>query len=125
QTIVGVANQNPVSTFESNIQGTWSLLEAVRRSPATKQVVVASSDKAYGTQERLPYDEDTPLQGAHPYDVSKSCADLIAQAYAKTYHSTCSYYTLRKCLWRRRPEMESDCTGNHPVCLSRQTSGYT
>ena len=87
QTIVGVANQNPVSTFESNIQGTWSLLEAVRRSPATKQVVVASSDKAYGTQERLPYDEDTPLQGAHPYDVSKSCADLIAQAYAKTYHS--------------------------------------
>lgn len=85
QTIVGVANRNPVSTFESNIRGTWSLLEACRRSPVVKQVIVASSDKAYGDQEILPYDEHTPLQGRHPYDVSKSCADLIAQAYATTY----------------------------------------
>jgi len=85
QTIVGIANRNPVSTFESNIQGTWSLLEACRRSPSVKQVVVASSDKAYGDQERLPYDEATPLQGRHPYDVSKSCADLIAHTYAKTF----------------------------------------
>jgi CDP-glucose 4,6-dehydratase len=85
QTIVGIANRNPISTFESNIQGTWNLLEACRRSPGVKSIVIASSDKAYGDQEELPYDEDTPLQGRHPYDVSKSCADLISQAYARTY----------------------------------------
>ncbi|MFA6133850.1 MAG: GDP-mannose 4,6-dehydratase [Phycisphaerae bacterium] len=86
QTIVGIANRNPVSTFTSNIGGTWALLEACRRSPAVRQIVLASSDKAYGDQEKLPYDESTPLQGQHPYDVSKSCADLIAQAYAKSYN---------------------------------------
>jgi CDP-glucose 4,6-dehydratase len=87
QTIVTIANRNPVSTFESNIQGTWSLLEACRRSPLVSQIVVASSDKAYGDCETLPYDEATPLCGRHPYDVSKSCADLIAQSYAVTYGS--------------------------------------
>jgi CDP-glucose 4,6-dehydratase len=85
QTIVTIANRNPVSTFESNIGGTWSLLEACRRSPKVEQIIVASSDKAYGDQENLPYNETTPLQGQHPYDVSKSCADLIARAYAVTY----------------------------------------
>ena len=85
QTIVGIANRNAISTFESNIQGTWNLLEACRRSPAVKSIVVASSDKAYGDQAVLPYSEDTPLQGQHPYDVSKSCADLIAQTYAVSY----------------------------------------
>ena len=85
QTIVGVANRNPVSTFESNIQGTWALLEACRRSPLVRSIVIASSDKAYGDQEVLPYDESTPLQGQHPYDVSKSCADLISAMYAKSY----------------------------------------
>jgi len=85
QTIVGIANCNPVSTFETNILGTWTLLEACRRSPSVKQIVVASSDKAYGDQPQLPYDENTPLQGQHPYDVSKSCADLIAHTYAKTF----------------------------------------
>ena len=85
QTIVGIANRNPVSTLETNIQGTWALLEACRRSPKVQQIVIASSDKAYGDQLTLPYNEDTPLQGTHPYDVSKSCADLIAQMYAKTY----------------------------------------
>lgn len=85
QTIVTIANRNPLSTFETNIGGTWSLLEACRRSPAVKQIVVASSDKAYGDHEQLPYTEDARLQGGHPYDVSKSCADLISQAYAKTY----------------------------------------
>jgi len=85
QTIVPIANRNPVSTFETNIGGTWSLLEACRRSPLVKQVVVASSDKAYGDQEHLPYAETTPLQGRHPYDASKSCADLLAHAYAATY----------------------------------------
>ncbi len=86
QTIVGIANRNPISTFETNIQGTWALLEACRRSPLVKQIIVASSDKAYGDQEILPYDENTPLQGTHPYDVSKSCGDLIAHTYAKTYN---------------------------------------
>lgn len=85
QTIVGIANRNPVSTFEANIQGTWCLLEACRRSPKVRQIVIASSDKAYGDQEVLPYDETTPLQGQHPYDVSKSCADLISYTYAKSY----------------------------------------
>ena len=85
QTIVGVANRNPISTFETNIAGTWAVLEACRRSPMVKQIVLASSDKAYGDHEVLPYDEEASLQGRHPYDVSKSCADLIAQSYAHTY----------------------------------------
>ena len=87
QAIVGIANRNPVSTFESNIAGTWSLMEACRRSPRVQQVVMASSDKAYGEATQLPYTEETPLQGRHPYDVSKSCADLIAQSYATTYQT--------------------------------------
>ncbi len=85
QTIVTIANRNPLSTFETNIAGTWNMLEACRRSPTVKQIVVASSDKAYGDQEVLPYDEATPLQGVHPYDVSKSGADLIARTYAVSY----------------------------------------
>ena len=85
QTIVPIANRNPVSTFESNIGGTWSILEACRRSPAVKQIVYASSDKAYGECDALPYDETTPLRGSHPYDVSKACGDLIAQSYATSY----------------------------------------
>jgi CDP-glucose 4,6-dehydratase len=86
QTIVGTANANPISTFESNIAGTWNLLEACRRAPKAKAIVTASSDKAYGEQHTLPYTEDCSLQGKHPYDVSKSCADLMAQSYATTYH---------------------------------------
>lgn len=85
QTIVTIANRNPISTFETNITGTWNLLEACRRSPRVKQIVIASSDKAYGDQDILPYDENTPLQGQHPYDVSKSAADLIAYTYAKSF----------------------------------------
>ena len=85
QPIVGVANRNPRSTFEANIRGTWNLLEACREVPTVRRVVVASSDKAYGEQPELPYDESMPLRGRHPYDVSKSCADLIAQAYHATY----------------------------------------
>ncbi len=85
QTIVTIANRNPISTFETNIAGTWNLLEACRRSPKVRQIVIASSDKAYGDQEVLPYAEDTPLQGQHPYDVSKSAADLIAKTYAVSY----------------------------------------
>ena len=85
QTIVGTANRNPVSTFETNIRGTWNLLESCRRNPLVKKIIIASSDKAYGVQEQLPYSEDTPLQGNHPYDVSKSCTDLLAYTYHNTY----------------------------------------
>jgi CDP-glucose 4,6-dehydratase len=85
QAIVGIANRNPISTFESNIRGTWTVLEACRRSPGVRSIVIASSDKAYGSQEKLPYTEDAPLAGRFPYDVSKACADMIAQSYAATF----------------------------------------
>ncbi|MCJ7571933.1 MAG: GDP-mannose 4,6-dehydratase [Candidatus Thermoplasmatota archaeon] len=85
QTIVTIANRNPISTFESNIKGTWNVLEACRGAPLVKRIIVSSSDKAYGDQEKLPYDENTPLEGKHPYDVSKSCADLLCRAYFETY----------------------------------------
>jgi CDP-glucose 4,6-dehydratase len=85
QSQVGVANRNPRSTWEANIQGTWAVLEAVRRSPKVSQLVTASSDKAYGAQPELPYDEAMPLLAVNPYDVSKACADLISQCYAQTY----------------------------------------
>jgi CDP-glucose 4,6-dehydratase len=85
QTIVEHALRDPTNTFRSNVQGTWELLDACRRSGRPTRIVVASSDKAYGSQPLLPYTEDQPLQGVHPYDVSKSCADLIANAYAVSY----------------------------------------
>jgi CDP-glucose 4,6-dehydratase len=127
QTIVPIANRNPVSTFESNVAGTWSLLEACRRSPSIKQIVLASSDKSYGEQEQLPYVETMPLAGRHPYDVSKSAGDLIAQSYAATYGlpvviTRCGNFygggdlnwsrivpgTIRSVLRRRRPVIRSD-----------------
>lgn len=127
QTIVTIANRNPISTFETNIAGTWNLLEACRRSPKVKQVIVASSDKAYGDQETLPYSETTPLQGQHPYDVSKSAADLIAHAYAVSYQlpvaiTRCGNFygggdlnwnrlipgTIRSILRNQRPVIRSD-----------------
>lgn len=86
QTIVGVANREPLGTFEANIKGTWNVLEACRRVGGVSRIVVASSDKAYGDQDILPYDEQTPLQGEHPYDVSKSCADLLCRTYYVTYN---------------------------------------
>jgi len=85
QTIVTIANRNPVSTWETNVLGTWALLEACRRTPTIKQIVMASSDKAYGESDQLPYDEETPLRGRHPYDASKACSDIISQTYAASY----------------------------------------
>ena len=86
QPIVGAADRAPRHTFESNIQGTWNLLDACRvLSPLVKRIVVASSDKAYGTQPILPYTEDMSMNGDHPYEVSKSCTDLISTTYARTY----------------------------------------
>ena len=86
QTIVGTASRSPLSTFEANIRGTWNLLEAARENARlVRRVVVASSDKAYGEHDRLPYTEDAPLRGRYPYDVSKSCTDLIALSYFHTY----------------------------------------
>ncbi|MDQ3675018.1 MAG: GDP-mannose 4,6-dehydratase [Gemmatimonadota bacterium] len=86
QTIVGTALRSPLMTFESNIRGTYNLLEACRRlSSIVTAVVVASSDKAYGDSDVLPYTEDMPPLGRHPYDVSKSCTDLLSHTYAHTY----------------------------------------
>lgn len=85
QALVGAANRSPLSTFESNIRGTYCLLEACRVSETVKRIVVASSDKAYGSHKTLPYKEDFPLQGLFPYDVSKTCTDLISQSFAHTY----------------------------------------
>lgn len=89
QTLVGIANRSPLSTWESNVRGTYNLLEACRTvgtvSQPVERVVVASSDKAYGAHETLPYHEDFPLQPRYPYDVSKACTDLIARSYAVTY----------------------------------------
>lgn len=127
QTIVGTANRNPVSTFETNIRGTWNLLEACRRNPLVKKIIIASSDKAYGIQETLPYSEDSPLQGTHPYDVSKSCADLLAYTYFNTYKlpvciTRCGNFygggdtnynrlipgTIRSVIFNERPVIRSD-----------------
>jgi CDP-glucose 4,6-dehydratase len=85
QAIVTVGNRDPLSTFESNIKGSWNVLEACRRHKPLRRLVFASSDKAYGELKTLPYTEDMPLRGSHPYDASKSCADLLAQCYLKTY----------------------------------------
>ena len=86
QTIVGVAHRNPFTTFETNVRGTYNLLEACRiHASLVRGVIVASSDKAYGEVEALPYVETMPLQGRHPYEVSKSCTDLIATSYSHTY----------------------------------------
>jgi len=127
QTIVETANRNPISTFETNIRGTWNLLEACRRNPLVKKIIIASSDKAYGVQHDLPYNENTPLQGTHPYDVSKSCADLLAYAYFNTYKlpvciTRCGNFygggdinfnriipgTIRSVLYNERPVIRSD-----------------
>ena len=126
QTIVGIANRNPVSTFKTNIGGTCALLEACRRSPTVKQIIVASSDKAYGEHKELPYDEDAPLKGRHPYDVSKSCADLIAQSYAATYNlpvaiTRCgNFYGGGDLNWNRivPGTIRSVLRGQHPVIRS-------
>lgn len=86
QTIVGVAHRFPLPTFEANIRGTYNLLEACRlHRELVQRAVIASSDKAYGEQPNLPYTEDMSLDGRHPYEVSKSCADIISQAYRHTY----------------------------------------
>jgi CDP-glucose 4,6-dehydratase len=84
QTLVGIGKVDPVGTLEANVRGTWLLLEAARQA-GVKQFLMASSDKAYGDSDHLPYKEDHPLQGRFPYDVSKSCADLITTMFARTY----------------------------------------
>ena len=129
QTIVGIANRNPLSTFESNIKGTWNVLEACRRVPIVKRIVVASSDKAYGDQKKLPYAEDAALIGRHPYDVSKSCTDLLSLMYSNTYNlpvcvTRCGNFygpgdlnfnrivpgTIRSVMNNKRPVIRSDGT---------------
>ena len=129
QTIVTIANRNPLRTFETNIKGTWNTLEACRRNPTVKRIIVASSDKAYGEHEVLPYKEEAALKGPHPYDVSKSCVDLLSAAYYNTYKTpVCvtrcgNFYgsgdlnfsrivpgTIRSVLFNERPIIRSDGT---------------
>jgi CDP-glucose 4,6-dehydratase len=86
QAIVGPANRSPLSTFESNIKGTWNILEVCRLSKTFKGLIVASSDKAYGQQKHLPYTEESPLNGYYPYDASKAAAEILARSYFMTYH---------------------------------------
>jgi CDP-glucose 4,6-dehydratase len=85
QAIVGVANRSPISTFESNIRGSWVVLEACRQNRLNEAVIFASSDKVYGTQPALPYTEAMPLLGSNPYDASKACGDILARSYHSTY----------------------------------------
>ncbi|MFC1674339.1 GDP-mannose 4,6-dehydratase [Candidatus Omnitrophota bacterium] len=86
QAIVGLANKSPLPTFETNITGTWNILEVLRQiSPRTK-VIVASSDKAYGEHKKLPYKENAALQSLHPYDASKACTDILTRTYSNTYN---------------------------------------
>ena len=128
QTIVGTASRSVLSTFESNIKGTWNVLEACRNcAKLVRRVVVASSDKAYGSHPKLPYTEEAPLQGRFPYDASKSCADLLALSYYETYRlpvgiTRCGNLygggdlnfsrivpgTIRSALLRQRPIIRSD-----------------
>ena len=85
EAIVGKCHHNPLRTFSANIEGTWNILEVCRNSKDIQSIIIASSDKAYGVHEELPYTEESPLNGSHPYDVSKSCADLVANTYFNTY----------------------------------------
>lgn len=85
QTLVQIANRSPLSTFESNIKGTWNLLEVCRNTKTIERVIVASSDKAYGVQNKLPYTEESPLLGIYPYDASKACADILSRSYFVSY----------------------------------------
>lgn len=129
QTLVGVANSNPRSTFDSNIRGTWSLLEAIRHTPGVEEIVVASSDKAYGSQPSLPYNEGMALLASNPYDVSKACADMISLSYHKVFSlpvsvTRCGNFfgpgdinwnrlvpgTIRSLLRGDRPQIRSDGT---------------
>jgi CDP-glucose 4,6-dehydratase len=129
QTIVPIANRNPLSTFESNIAGAWNLLEACRHVKSISAVVVASSDKAYGDVPMLPYKEDMPLSAIYPYDVSKACADMISLSYAKAFNlpvaiTRCGNFfgggdlnwnriipgTIRSILREQQPNIRSDGT---------------
>lgn len=86
EAIVNRANKNPLRTFKSNIQGTWNILEAAKGKDFIEGIVVASSDKAYGSHKKLPYKEEAALKGEHPYDVSKSCTDLLCRSYFVTFN---------------------------------------
>lgn len=85
QSIVNLANRLPANTLDTNLRGTWSLLEACRLNPAVRAVVLASTDKVYGEIDDLPYHEGMPLLAKYPHDVSKACAEMVAQSYAATY----------------------------------------
>jgi CDP-glucose 4,6-dehydratase len=129
QTQVGVARRLPSATFESNIQGTWSVLEAARQSPRVEQILLASSDKAYGPQPQLPYDESMPLLAQEPYDVSKACAEFVARTYFASYGTPvavtrcANFYGPGDRNWRRivPGTLRSILTGERPIIRSDGT----
>ena len=126
QAIVGVANADPAATLDTNIAGTIALLEACRRSPGVKEIIVASSDKAYGDAGEQAYTEDMPLRGSHPYDVSKACSDMIVRSYATTFGlpamvTRCgNFYGPGDLNWNRvvPGTIQSLCDGLRPVIRS-------
>jgi CDP-glucose 4,6-dehydratase len=126
QTQVGVARRQPAATYRSNIAGTWTVLEAVRRSPSVEQVLLASSDKAYGVQPRLPYDESMPLLAREPYDVSKACAEMLAMTHHASYGTPvaitrcANFYGPGDRNWRRLVPgtLRSVLAGERPVIRS-------
>ena len=123
QTIVGIANRNPISTFESNIQGTWNLLEACRRAPLVKSIVIASSDKAYGDQEKLPYSEDAAAAGAAPLRRQQVLRRPDRAGVRQNLRAAGGRHALRQFLRRRRSQLEPHRARHHPLDLARRTSG--
>ena len=138
------ATRDPLPTFETNIRGTWLLLESARRVGTVNRMLVASSVYAYGTHEQLPYTEETPLLACHPYDVSKACAEMLAHTYAVTYNlpvaiTRCANLygggdlhwnrivpgTMRSVICRERPVIRSDGTPVHDYLFVQDAvAGY-
>jgi hypothetical protein len=123
QSIVGVANREPTNTLDVNIRGTWSLLEACRRSPLVTGVVLASTDKVYGDVDQLPYTEDMPYLAQYPHDVSKACAELVARTYVETYQLKMADHPAAQYLRGRRPELEPHHPGRDPLGTARPAAG--
>ena len=123
QTIVGIANRNPVSTFETNVAGTWAVLEACRRSPLVEQVVLASSDKAYGEQAQLPYREDTPARRAAPVRRQQVVRGPDRDLVRRHVRPARGHHPMRQLLRRRRPELEPHRSRNDPLGASRAAPG--
>ncbi len=143
QTIVGVANRSPLPTFETNIKGTWNILDAALRSKTLERIVIASTDKVYGEPVKLPITEDHPLSAIYPYDASKACVEILARTYFETYGlpigitRCCNIYggdlnfsriipdTIRSIVFNKNPIIRSDGTPVRDfIYIADAVSGY-